>query len=1063
MRLTIFLLITGCLAVQASGYAQKVNLSVRNTGIESVCLDIKQQTGYFFLYDAEALKKSGNVSLELKNVELRDALKQMTAGKALDYKIIDKTVIISETKSNIKAAEDIVIRGTVRSKEGPGQSDIPLPGVIVTLKETKKSVATNGEGTYSIVAPVNGTLIFSMIGYGTKEISINGNSAIDVVMVETASDLKEVIVNGYGTSETKENQVGSASQVTRKDLDRKPLDRIDKILEGIVPGLQYDVQGGTASSARPRYQVRVRGEASIGASNEPLWVIDGIPVNTGNETNMILGVNTSVSPLTYLNPNDIESVTVLKDATATTIYGANGSNGVILITTKRGKAGADRVNYSYRTGINLIQDSRFHVLNGDQYRELYLESYRNNPNLDQSKTPTLSPTSTDWYDVFFRNGMTSQHDLSLSGGNEKSRYYISGAYFREKSIMINNLTQRFSTRVNLDQKINKSIDLFVRMGASYNLNNLFNPGSNYYKNRPIDSPYNPDGSLVIAYYNKLADAELNDENQKTMAMFGSIGGTVKILPELTFTTTNGINYSGVNENIYSSMLAFSNRGLGYATRAQSNFFEWDSQQRLNFSKKIGVHDFSVLVSTEARNQNRRSLSSSGSGFANDKIREVSYASVTTGTSSAEEKASLSYLGQFRYTIADKYALIGNFRGDGDSDFGSDVKWATFKSIGASWTISNENFWDFRSIDFAKLKLSYGTNGNSRIGTLKSKGVYSFGTNNSYNEQPGAIMTSGENPALTWETTYIVNGGISLGLFKRVSLELELYRKTTKDILDNVDVTRATGFTRVLQNIGKVRNTGVELTLNTKNIDSKDFQWRTSLNMAHNQNKILALYNGNDKVSGNMMKRVGADLNSWYLVRWAGVDPRDGNPMWYDANQNITKEFNLDNRVLLGSTTPDLFGGMTNTIQYKSFSLSALIIYNIGGYDFSDLQRDVESDGRNLATDNQSTNLLDRWREPGDLSLIPKTVLNENANNARNSTRFLHDKTNIRLQNVSVNYDFPKELVSRIKLQNASVYLQADNVGFWTPYKTYSNRNNFKNSFNPYPQPVVISIGLNVGL
>lgn len=1062
MKLTIFLLIAGCLGVHASSFAQKITLSVRNAGIESVCTDIKKQSGFSFLYDATVLKKSGTVSLELKEATLENALKQMTAGKALDYRIIDKTVIITEAKPLVQR-DDITVKGVVRSKEAPGTPNMPLPGAVIAIKGTKKAVVADADGNYTIKTPADAILVFTLIGYGTKEIPVNGQTSIDVVLLQTASELQEVIITAYGTSEKKENQIGSAAQVTSKDLVRKPSNRVDALLEGLVAGFQYEQQGASLSSARPRFQSRIRGEASFSASNDPLWVIDGIPYNTGDETNMIPGTQTSISPLTFLNPNDIESITVLKDATATSIYGANGSNGVILITTKKGKSGKLAVDYSFRTGINVLTNNRFHVLNADQYRELYRESYLNNTALDPSKMPDLGTGGIDWYNTFFRNGVNMQHDLSIAGGTEKTRYYVSAGYFNEKPIMIANETQRFSTRANIDQKVNKSIDLFLRVGASYNVNNLFSPGDTYFVNRPIDGIYNPDGSFVLKPYNTYAEAKLNDDRQRTVAVTGSIGGTARILPWLTFTSTNGIDYGKTRENIYGSMYTFSERGEGMAYKGNSKNFNWDSQQRLNFDKRFNRHAISALLGAEARSEDRNSFSVTGYGFPDDQVRNVDYATRTTSLPSGAEKTGVSYYGQARYTFDNRYSVLGSFRRDANSDFGSDVKWATFNSVGASYTISNEKFWHIKPIDFAKLKISYGTNGNSRIGAYKSKGIYSFTNTTAYNGQEGAIMTSGENPVLSWETTYLINGGLSLGLFKRISMEIEFYRNTTKGILDAVDVTRTTGFTRILQNVGSVRNSGVELTLNTQNIIKDNFQWTTSFNIAHNNNKILKLYNGNDKVLDLTMRREGEDANAFYLIRWAGVDPRDGGPLWYDRNGNITKVFDLNNRVIVGSSTPDFYGGMTNHFQYKDFTLSALLIYNVGGYAFSDLQRDAESDGRNLADDNQSTNLLDRWREPGDLSNIPKSVLYENANNGRNSTRFLHKKTSLRLQNISLNYGLPKKWLSKIKLQRANVYFQADNVGFWTPYATPSNRNDYKNSFNAYPQPLTLSFGLTVGL
>jgi TonB-linked SusC/RagA family outer membrane protein len=1064
MRLTIFLLITGCLAVHASGYAQKVNLSVRNAGIESVCLDIKKQTGYFFLYDAAILKKSGTVNLELKHTELTDALQQLTAGKALDYKIIDKTVIISEAKTSTKTAQqEIIVKGTVTSKGNPGQPNQTMPGVVITVKGTKKVTTTSRDGSYSIQAPANGTLVFSMIGYGTKEVAISGNKIIDVLMLETASELNEVIVSAYGTTEKKENQIGSASVVTSKDLERKPVDRIDKLLEGLVPGLQYGVQDGAdnTSSIRTRYQTRIRGEASFGASNEPLWVIDGIPLNTGNQTNMILGVETSISPLTYLNPNDIESIVVLKDATATSIYGANGSNGVILITTKKGISGKKTLSYGFRTGLNLINNSRFHVLNADEYRELYRESYVNNTTLDQSKIPDLGTTNTDWYEEFFRTGVTTNHDLSFSGTHKNTRYYVSGAYYNQKMIMIKNNVERLSGRINIDHKLNKSVDLFLKMGVSHNRNKLFNPTDAYYINRPIDGPYNADGTYVEAFYNKLREANYNENAQKTNLLNGNIGGTVKIIPGLTYTNTNGIDYQSTKENIYSWMFASSNKE-GKAVFSKAKTIDWNSQHRLNYQKTIKEHDFSALLGAEVESDDASSGSLIGYGFEDDYIRNPSYAQRIDSTVGGSRKNSFSYYGQFRYTLSNKYSLLGSFRRDGSSDFGSDVKWATFNSVGASWTISNEKFWKIKQIDFAKLKLSYGSNGNSRFGAYRSKGLYRFLEGDSYNDQPGAVMYTGENPVLSWETTHIINGGLSLGLFNRISMEVEFYRNITKDMLDKVEVTRTTGFTSIDQNIGSVKNSGIEMNLVTQNIQNKNFEWTTKFNIARNTNKILKL-NDNVKVLDKTIRMVGHDASTFWLVRWAGVDPRDGGPLWYDANNNITKTFDLANRVSIGTATPDFFGGMTNSFKYKDFNLSSLLIYNVGGYAFSILQRNAESDGRNLATQNQSRNLLDRWREPGDLSLIPKTVLGENADNARNSTRFLHKKTSLRLQNISLNYNLPKKLIRRASLERVNVYVQADNVAFWTPYRTKKDFNDYRNSFDPFPQPLVLSFGLNVSL
>jgi TonB-linked SusC/RagA family outer membrane protein len=1060
MRLTAILLLLGTMLVQAASYAQKVTISVKDANIERVFTEIKKQTGYYFLYDAEVLKTAGKVNLTSTNLDLREALKQITLGTDLTYKIIDKTVIISNVKTILSNVE-ITIKGTVTSKEAGSNGNQPLPGVVVRVKGTSIAVSTDGDGNYSIKAPENGILTFAMIGYGTKEVSIEGKKSIDVTLLETASNLQQVIVTAYGTKETKENQVGSAVQVTSKDLEKRPTLRIDALLEGIVAGVQFEVQDATASSARPRYQTRIRGESSFGSSNEPLWVLDGIKINTGDETNMILGANTSISPLSYINPNDIESITVLKDATATSIYGADGANGVILVTTKRGYKGKPVVNYSFRTGINLLNNSRFNMLTAAEYRELEAESFANS-------SLTLNPVNdkggdTDWYDVFFRTGITTQHDISVRGGNGKTGYYISGAYFNEKPIMIANNIDRYSTRINLDHKVGKLINLRLYMGASRNINDLFTPGNAYYINRPIDSPYNPDGSFVSAFYNQLPDALYNDDMQKTNAFNGGLGGDIKIIPGLTYTTTNGIDFNGIREISFSSTKTYVNRNDADGYRGHVTSFFWNSQHRLNYEKTIKKHDISALVGGEAESKKAKINQRRGVGFGDDNIRDVDYAREIKDYYTESEQTGLSYYGQLRYSFDKRFNLVASYRADANSNFGSDVQWATFSSVGASWTISNEKFWNIKQIDFAKVKMSYGTNGNSRIGAFRSKGIYGVDQLQFYNNLQGAYMTSGENPVLSWETTQMFNAGLSLGVFKRISLELEVYQNTAKNLINDVDVSRTTGFTGILQNLGEVRNSGIEVTLNTQNILGKNFEWRTSFNIAHNKNRIRKLYNGEDKILGTTIRRVGEDLNTNYLIRWAGVDPRDGAPMWYDARGNITREFDLNNRVLAGTSAPDFFGGMRNTFRFGDVYVSALMVYSVGGYAFSNLQRDSESDGRNLLANNQSRNQLDRWREAGDLALAPKSILNENANSGRNSTRFLHDKTSLRLTNISVSYNLKKEFLEKIKLKRSSVYLQADNVGFWTPYRTKEGFNDYRNSFNPYPQPLVISFGLNVGI
>ncbi len=1026
-----------------------------------------------FAYSPDVLPLNKLVTVKITGRKLEPILDELSKTLGITYVINGKRVVFAKAE----VRKPVKVSGKVVS----AADGAPLEGVTVSVPGLPRHTVTNPAGDYSIeVAGDPQELVFSFIGMQSQRLPVKSN-VVNVSLEQDQRQLEGVIVSGYGLQERRENQVGSATVITAAQLERKPLDRIDRMLEGLVPGQQYQVQSLDQSSPRPRYQTRIRGQGSFLASNEPLWIIDGVPIYTGDATNSISGVDVSISPLSYINPNDIQSVTVLKDATATTIYGANGANGVILITTKKGIASKDKITYNFRAGVNVVTDTKFQVLTGDEYRTLAAEAYANaglNP-ADYPFSPEKDKANTDWYDKFFRNGLTMLHDLSFSGGNERTRYFISGSYFKEKMTMLANDNERLSARMNLEQKLNKRLSLSFKVGGSYNKNNMFTPESDYYTNRPNINPYNPDGSYALydsitgyRFFNRLAYAAQNDFKQHTFAVTGNIGATIKIIDGLEFNTTNGIDFYNIREDEYrsrknwSGMDTFDGTPLGRARRAQTNFLRWISINRLNYTRQFGAHIVEGLLGTEASDGRLNALFASASNFANDNIREISFAPAETklAGSSAEEESALSLFSRVSYTYDKRFSFIANYRRDGNSRFGRDVAWGNFGSGGVAWTISNEDFWHNDIIDFAKLKASYGTNGNSRVGNYASKGLYSFGEDYSYAGQPGAVMTTGENPAFSWETTRMLNIGLSLSLWKRVSVELEGYRNTTSRLIDNVDVSRTTGETKINQNMGGVRNQGVELALNSVIINKKDFQWVVNLNLAKNKNTITSLYNNNDKVLGTeTIRRVGEDANTLYLVRWAGVDPRDGMPMWYDLRGNITKVFDLNNRVAIGSTNPDLFGGVTSNFSYRQFTLSALLNFTLGGYGFSNLRRNSESDGLYILDKNQSRNQLDRWMEEGDLALVPRLVYGISSSSGRHSTRFVHKKTNIRLQNISLNYRLPDKTAGKLHLQNFSAYLQADNVGFWTPYQTQKNRNTYKNSFSPYPLERVISFGLVAGI
>lgn len=1082
------------------GFSQKdkITLNVSGVSIETLFDRIENTTDYRFAYKIEDLDLKRKVSVKVVGVDVITFLKKVFPDQSLSFEISGNQVIIKKKQVKIKSssvttnqgsdhAVQKIIKGTVIN-----QDSIPLPGVNVLIKDQNKGTITNMDGEYEIEASNEDVLVFSFIGYERKEIKVGSKEVIHVKM-KLDNELSEVVItSSYGTKERKEEAVSSVYQVEEEQLKNLPSQRIDKLLDGIVPGLQFSPQSDNASSARPRYSVTIRGEASLAASNEPLWIVDGTPIHTGNRTNMIRGVQTSVSPLSYLNPEDIESISVLKDASATSLYGADGANGVILINTKKGKAGKLQFNVSARHGQSFINEStRFEVLNGKNYFKLAKEAYQN-AGKDMKYFPfndndlnEYSATNVDWYDLFYDRGNNSQINLSASGGSERSTFYVSGSYFQDKSTLIGNKQERFSIRTRNNVELNDKMDIDLSLGASYNTNNLFSPGDRYYENLPIISPYNSDGTFRQYYriidgskpdgspnwvdkkfFNGLAEREQNDNQQNTFAFQGNFKFRYEPIKNISYTGQFGMDYQSNNENIYRSMKNWSGKDLegeplGVARASSSNFLKWTMIHRVNFDKKIGVHNISGVIGFEMASNENRTTGSYGTGFVNDHLRVVTYASDRQGNGNFYQNKKMSYLAQVSYSFDQRYNATANVRKDGNSNFGKDVRWAEFASVGVSWNIHKEEFFKSDKVNVLSVKGSYGSNGNSRIGDQEALGVYAIGENYDYAGESGAGLSISPNPKLSWETTYMTNLGVHVAAFdRRIDLNLEVYRNKTENLLSNLDVSRTTGDTRVYRNVGAIENKGIEATVRSVNFKNDDFSWETTLIASKNKNKILKLYNNIPKNFNNTRWEEGQNTNTFYLVRWAGVDPRDGSPLWYDANDNITREYSTANRVTYKNSTPDVYGSITNMFSYKNFSLRVQASYNIGGYAFSSFGRHVTSDGLNIMSQNQSVNQLDRWTQPGDIALSPKPLWGVSTGSVRHSTRFLYEKTNIRIQNVALTYVLDKSYLDSLGLQNMSLTLIGDNLGVWTKYNK-KNRNTYKNNMSGYPMETTISLGLDV--
>lgn len=1097
--LQLFTILATLNATTVNSQVNNITISIEKKAIKEIINEIEASSDYVFIQsglDKKDLNKE--VSLKVVDKDIRDILSLMLSGTKINYRVINKQIVLykDETQNTKSIFGNLLqqlfdVSGTVTDISGA-----PISGATLVLKDQpNKWAVTDFDGNFIMRGVATGSVLkISSMGFLNHEIIINDSGKKNIVLKEDIQSLDEVIItSNYGTTQKKSNLVSSAYQVTSKDISNLPQQRIDKLLEGIIPGLEVNPQSNDASSSRPRYSVTIRGKASLTASNEPLWILDGIPINTGDRTNMISGIQTSVSPLSFLNPDDIESITVLKDASATTIYGADGANGVILVTTKRGKANKTQLNLSLRSGVSFINNNtRFKVLDANQYLTLAKEAFVNAGNpmdlfpFTDNDMNSYSTTNTNWYDEFFDLGTTSQINLSASGGNEKSTYRLSGSFFEDNMALIGNKQQRLSLRSNNSVNLSDKFTIDVSVAGSYNKNITFTPGNEYYSALPIISPYNDDGTFRQKYkiidgrnpdgtprwvekkfFNKLAEREQNDNGQHAFALQGAVQLNYKIIDALSFSSQMGVDYNNYMEKIYKSMKNWSGISLegdpeGYAYSTTSNFLKWNVINRLNFNKQFGDHHISSVAGIEIGSEKYTTVGASGYGFVNDHIRLVSLSSYTTGTSSERLIHKASFLGQISYSYDDRYNISLNGRNDGNSNFGQNVRRASFLSSGASWNIHNEAFFNSNVIDILSLKGSYGTNGNSRFGNQDPEGVYVINDSHQYGDSVGAGISTGANPDLSWETTYMANLGLRVALFdKRLDISTEIYQNTTKNLISKLDASRTTGVTTIVRNVGEIENKGIEVTIESRNISTKKINWQTRILASHNQNKLLKLYNDIPKNLGNKRLEVGKSTDTYYLVNWAGVDPRDGYPMWFDSRGNITKEFSNDNRVATKSSNPDVFGSMTNIFSFNNrlnFSITAS--YIIGGYSFSPFARGVNSDGLSINQENQSINQLDRWQTEGDLSLAPKPIWGVSTGSVRNSTRFLYNQTNVKIQNVSFTYLLDPTLTKSMGFQSFGISIIGNNLLVWTPYDKI-NRNSFKNNISGYPLETEISLGINM--
>jgi len=958
----------------------------------------------------------------------------------------------------------ITVTGTVISVM---ENNISLPGETVLIKNTTQGGPTDINGRYRIEANVSDTLVFSYVGMVTVVEPINGRSMIDVGMVLDIARLGEVIVVGYGTESSKLVS-GSLGVVTGSEIRDVPLRTIDGVLQGRSAGVHISQNSGTPGSAT---SVRIRGNSSITAGNQPLYVIDGIPMITGNYGQVGFS-GQGINALSDINPSDIESITVLKDASAAAIYGARATNGVILITTRRGAKQRTNINFNASRGIQeavRIQE----MINAEQWHE-YQGTQPTDPD---------NPVDVDWLSEVFRVAPMESYELSASGGDGSTQFFISGNYYNQEGILLDTDYQRLNGRLNLDHKMNDFVNFGASFGASYSLNNrvegdrsLNGVLPNALTMPPIhpvfkdDGTYNEDGP----YANPIAIGREAINEAHSLRTLGNAFLDIRFLKNFTFSTKWGFDYLSLREHSYDPPTTRQGaRSNGIGIEAQNNVLNIVSNNLVRYSNNINrVHNLEALAGYSFEIFRRRNQYARGVDFPGPYFQYLAEAAtITSSYARAVDRGINSCFGQFKYNYDYKYIITLSGRMDGSTKFGDNNKYGFFPAASVAWRLTEESFFEpLRGIfDEFRMRASFGLTGNDGIPDFAYLNLYRGGTN--YLGGAGIAPAQLPNPELKWETTAQTNGGFDIDVLdERVSLAMDFYHNRTKGLLFNRPISMTSGYYSITTNVGELENRGIELSLTTINVQTSEFEWNSRLNLSRNRNKILSLYKDQpldnlDRYSPSIVM-VGKPMSIFFGYRSLGVDPSTGDIVFDDVNGDGM--INSLDRVKIGDPNPKFTGGFTNNLSYQQFELSIFLQFSYGNDIFNGNRIFIEA---MKGADNQSTAIMRRWRQPGDLTDIPRATELDPNNNNRISSRFVEDGSYLRVKNVTLSYVLHKSKAERIRVRNARVYVSAQNLFTLTNYSgmdpevNYTGDNNLLRAtdFFTYPQARSFNVGINLGL
>lgn len=974
----------------------------------------------------------------------------------------------SESKLNSTELNTPLQKVTIKGKVTDSNGN-PIIGANIVEKGTANGTITDMDGKFSLDVKEGVIIDISFIGYKTLEVRASKN--MNVVLLEDTELMEEVVVTGYGTFK-KSAFAGSASNVKTSKIADVPAVSFQDMLQGNAPGVQFSQASGQPGASTA---ISIRGMGSFNASNTPLYVIDGVPVQSGTINTMDSDAGLDI--MSTINTSDIENITIIKDAAAASLYGSRAANGVVLITTKQGKEGKAKVSFKADWGFSDFAMEYRPVMSGEERREyiyngLKAAALRNGESeadaiaYADEEIDAYAPVPwcgyVNWDDILFKKGNHQTYEASIAGGTDKFKYYSSLSYLKQEGIAVNSGLERISGRANVDYQATDKLKLGANMMFATVNQDVHAEGTTYtspfYSSRncvvPSDAVYYEDGSWNREFIrnsdrNPLLSATYDYQREYVTRSFNTVYAQYEFIKNLNLKTTFSYDYTNTKGKDWSDpRTSNGDDDNGYMT---TKFYEYKKMVWTNqLSYKFDInedHHFDVLAGYEIDDQYRDYLSGAASNFATADKNAISNGMTTQGVSGSDTRTRMvSYLSRLNYDYKNRYYFGASFRMDGSSRLHEDSRWGNFWSLSGAWRIGEEAFMESARdwLTDLKFRVSYGVNGTLPSDYYGYQGLSSL--TNGYLEQPGISLSQIANKDLEWETNHNLNIGVDFGLWNRITGTLEYYTRTTKNLLMDMPISMTTGFSSYLMNIGEVKNSGVELEINSTNIQTKDFTWNTTFNISHNKNEIVVLDGMQTEIaSGSQIRRVGESYRTFYLIEFAGINPETGAPQFYtnekDANGNYIKEITEKPSEANYIATeehaePTVVGGLSNTLRYRWFDLNFMFSYQFGGYSYDNWAQKTEHGGDDLEA-NIPTYYKDNWKKPGDITKYeffyesPDVPMSD-----YRTTRRLHSSDFIRLKTLAFGFTFPKEWTQKVGIDNLRLYASANNLWTWAAYDYY---------------------------